>query len=811
MSKFIGESISQDVIKQIEIREKTLGRDPEFVEYYYRYRASNSAWIRVTSGVDIVDENGTPNSNAAKNFILSGGILKWDGGKFIRNSDFLSEDNDSRYKNNELYGIRPEPGITSFSIQHKNALGTIREATIEFKVFTLEDMEKAENLFLRPGYTAICEWGNAGYVSNSGDFEDVTSTKKYAGLFGNDLKSVEDSLEENKINSSFNYDAFIGFITNFSWSYQPDGSFNCSIKVLSKGTILESLKIDTGNDSSTTLNASRIEEKYYSLSKPTTQQEDDEKPEITSSTNSELTQRRSLLDFFCFSVEDLFLGNRDRQGVLDYDTFNAITYSIKKKRLNTSSKEKNPLVQILKEEGITEQEFKVFGFNGRRSGTDKTIKSNKHRYISLRTFLALINASFISTIDKTFPKFSINYEDYKEYTTTDNHFSYDPSLVLLPKLPVDPKFQRTIKINKTRASNNLNFANIKVGTEEKFIFPQVFLNNTSENIISSVGETNKKSILNIFISTKLISTCLNRSFSPENIDTNTLFNFIKSVLKEINEVLGGINNLDVHYDDTNNRYTIVDRKQVNVNLKPDEIQIINFTGTNNTVVSLEQETKLSAELTSQLAISANPSNNSSISGNINFSFYNQGKIDRFKKDEFLREQQLEREQQPDFIGPTQGPVRTYGGFTEEELESAALKIEKEKQFLNNIYNAYMQFNNGEFNPLDTRSIYNRKLFDEIRGEVLSRTGDESDLQNGPIAFIPFPLTIKIDGISGLKIGQVFKLGDSNNLSPVLPSIYNRIAFIITGLNSSIEDGKWYTNIVALTYNLPKRKLNTSGD
>ena len=650
-------------------------------------------------------------------------------------------------------------------------------------------MEKAENLFLRPGYTAICEWGNAGYVNNKGDFIDVTSTENYGLLFKNDLKEVEKSLEQNRINSSFNYDAFIGFITNFSWSYQPDGSFNCSIKVLSKGTILESLKIDTGSDSSTTLNASRIEERFYTIEKP--EEQNDNSSEATSSTDSELNQRRSLLDFFCFSTEARAINNENEfGGIIDYNNFKVF--------LLGSGREDSPLIEILKAEGITEEEFKVFGFDANLKSPLES-RLNKYRYISLRTFLALVNASFISTDDETFPKFSIDYNDYKEYTTIDDHFSFDPSLVLLPKLPTSVRFNKKISTirkefreDSSIASRILVKSTTRVKNDNSLIpFTQVFINDTSENIINSIGETSDKNILNIFISTKLITTCLNRSFSSENIDTNTLFNFMKTVLTQINELLGGITQLDIHYDDFENKLTIVDRKQVGINLKPEEVQLINFTGIKNTVLSLEQETKLSAELTSQLAISANPNSTSSASGNINFSFYNQGKIDRFKKIDPPPTEEEERSQL----------VQKFLKARERGIK----KQEKLENFVKNIFRAYMLFNNSVVS-IGNNSVYDSKLFDKIRGEALSRVGDEADAINGPLAFIPFPLTIKIDGISGLKIGQVFKLGDSNNLSPVLPSIYNRIAFIITGLNSSIENGKWYTNIVALTYNLPSKRI-----
>ena len=128
MSKFLGETIDKGVIDQIITRQNVKGRAPDYVENYLKYQASNNAWVRVISGVNV---NGT--SDDAKNFILSGGALKWDGKKFVKNNKFNSTQagDNSRYGFNDSYGVRPEPGLTSFSIKHRGRFGTIREATLE--------------------------------------------------------------------------------------------------------------------------------------------------------------------------------------------------------------------------------------------------------------------------------------------------------------------------------------------------------------------------------------------------------------------------------------------------------------------------------------------------------------------------------------------------------------------------------------------------------------------------------------------------------------------------------------------------------
>ena len=42
-----------------------------------------------------------------------------------------------------------------------------------------------------------------------------------------------------------NYDGMYGKITNFTWSFNDDGSYDIELKLISHGDIIESLKLNT--------------------------------------------------------------------------------------------------------------------------------------------------------------------------------------------------------------------------------------------------------------------------------------------------------------------------------------------------------------------------------------------------------------------------------------------------------------------------------------------------------------------------------------------------------------------------------------
>ena len=147
--------------------------------------------------------------------------------------------------------------------------------------------------------------------------------------------------------------------------------------------------------------------------------------------------------------------------------------------------------------------------------------------------------------------------------------------------------------------------------------------------------------------------------------------------------------------------------------------------------------------------------------------------------------------------------------TEYASEEEADKREKREKFFLNLFQAYTKFNNEKFFDLRTKGVYNEKKFDKLKGEKISRTKealakDHKVKKEAPANIIPIELSITLNGISGLVVGQVFRL-DGN----FLPDIYKDTGFIITSLDATIENDKWFTTIKAQTFMLNRRDISTS--
>ena len=70
----------------------------------------------------------------------------------------------------EELGYRPMPGLTAVNIETTGRLGSLRLATINFKVWNMHQLNAVEALYFRLGYSMILEWGHTQYYKNDGTF-----------------------------------------------------------------------------------------------------------------------------------------------------------------------------------------------------------------------------------------------------------------------------------------------------------------------------------------------------------------------------------------------------------------------------------------------------------------------------------------------------------------------------------------------------------------------------------------------------------------------------------------------------------------
>jgi hypothetical protein len=146
-------------------------------------------------------------------------------------------------------GFQPTPGIIDVSIDCVNR-GSIRKATVTLKAYNRYQFSIIEMLYLRLGYTMMLEWGWDKYAIEEGGNYIIKDTEttiiedlwfKNIGYTQSDMIAAIETYRERH---NGNYDGFFGKVNNFTWNFNPDGSYDITINLITVGDVVESLKVN---------------------------------------------------------------------------------------------------------------------------------------------------------------------------------------------------------------------------------------------------------------------------------------------------------------------------------------------------------------------------------------------------------------------------------------------------------------------------------------------------------------------------------------------------------------------------------------
>lgn len=271
LSNVIGAPFQQYVLDQLYIRAAKNSTDPRNSEDVL-FLANKSAWVRLISSVNItVSDNQNPKSledfyeklelpksiytkpeDLAKNWILEAGTSK-DRGQGVQLRSGLGLDGAYGLGGTNELGYRPLPGLTNVQIETVGTLGSLRQATINFKVWNMNQLNIVEALYFRLGYSMLLEWGHTQYYVNSTTNSTLnglfTIASNTYGLDNPFAEGTNKTLVQQRISSkarelSGNYDGMLGIVSNFNWSFNQEGGYDCYVKLIGLGSIIDSLRIN---------------------------------------------------------------------------------------------------------------------------------------------------------------------------------------------------------------------------------------------------------------------------------------------------------------------------------------------------------------------------------------------------------------------------------------------------------------------------------------------------------------------------------------------------------------------------------------
>lgn len=224
VEKVIGGPLNREVIAQLNQRSKVYSKELRS-DKDLEYMNSKTGWVKLSSGVNVGKSDAL-----ARKYVLIGGTLGREG----TNTYSLFD---------QGLGYRPMPGITEVQISSVNRFGLLKEATVRYNCWDVSQLEELERLFMRPGFTVLLEWGHSIQLKSNGSYD---ATPQTVGSFFEkevDKQTIYSEIENLKKSSNQNYDAILGFVKNFSWSYRPDGGYDCTTSIISIGELVESMQI----------------------------------------------------------------------------------------------------------------------------------------------------------------------------------------------------------------------------------------------------------------------------------------------------------------------------------------------------------------------------------------------------------------------------------------------------------------------------------------------------------------------------------------------------------------------------------------
>lgn len=781
------------------------------------------------------------NVNLAKNFILQGGSLSLeetvdDKGKITSSTVKLHK---GLNYNNELFngaygwggvserGYVPMPGIESAQSTYYNN-GALSKATINIKCYSKAQFQLLDALYLRPGYTLLLEFGWSTFLDNNGDLQTFDGFKSKPldfllnpGTFPGPKNQFQmlNLISQERAKYSGNYEAIYGKITNFKWSFSTDGSYSCEVSLIGMGNIIESLKLnvtdpkkDNQSNKNSDVKADTTFQQFINnyvgenIGAYIEIAESDEEPLRTGNIPQSLkykflntfknpsggydlnaaSTKQEILDYLRPKYNELVeaekevtIQNNNNDPLIAYkdDTkLNKTFYNISQNIQGRFKGDAGGL--FLTQKGITNGAFVLDNtYTGKKNlgGSEKVEKSV---FIKFATLLKIIeeNCNLFSTKGEggrtPLVKFDFNYANMKN----DQNFMF----ICPPNISTNP--------NKCLVAYN-RMAIKGVVTYDNDIIRDTPLNKVLRSGQDFLVDNNPYvgRLGNVLINLRFASEAI--ATSPKDEDgAISVLTYVKTILRGINESMGNLNSFFVTLDENEGVIKIYDEtpKPNLVEAIPENFTKINIFGVKQDQGSFITNIGLDAEIpqnfATMIAIGAQSSGNNLMGNSVSFSNYNKGLVDRIIPEKIDYDTANKKEDEPSPLEKAK-TIKVEKLFKSKDDGNLPIKMMYKfggtKEGSN--YDKY-NFSSEVSNDLSENYTTYIKLIHGILAE--------SNKVPSPF-FLPFNLNLEMEGLSGIKLFEKFRITDD-----ILPPSYEKdgVDIIVKAINHNIDIQKWSTTI-----------------
>ena len=786
----LGEAFDDYVKKQVDVRQKTLGKVKNLTDDELKALSVKAPFLRLASSVlltrnypddgslipenvlDLLMDQGYPEQliieeQLKKNFILQGGATG------LKNEESLLPLRFGLNTNNELYsgaygwgglterGFVPMPGLTGAAVQYYNN-GAFSKAVINIKAYNRSQLQLIDVLYMRPGYTVLLEWGWSCYLNNESEFvtpdgwrtkpldyvlDPVTSDNNQFHM----AKIIQDEREKH----FGNYDACYGKVSKFSWQFNRDGSYDIIINVIGMGSVLESLKVNISNPKSKDKSTSNVDD-----------ENSDNKNLEPLAANKDKTALNKALWEASQIARSRLKGMTPR------------THALRLKKVLTKEQQKY-------KQGFTLSDFEIKkGLMGvpavatdQAGTTDTGLGKGQASYIKFGAFLCLLETLtniYVKKGDTVSPMitFDFNYKDLENDENLMFHcpsqFSANPAVCLVPYVGVN--------ISELEAKCEMPNCEINKKIKDSGYF--------TDNVFLA-------RLANVYVNMNFLATQIQDSDPDSGDGSVSVMRLLNNTLRGISEALGSQNNFRVMMDDDTQQVRIYDETPQKFDVTPknadgepakmdvNDYTTINVYGVNTkeTQGSFVKDINLNSELSNNFAtlitVGAQVRGSELNANSTAFSRYSAGLVDA--------------------VLPTK---QSYASVESEKNEKTPIE-EARDNFNNNIHNkqgaAHGGFPNSAFQTIygwydfTTSVVSSMQNHLQQQMEIIVGILCEGKKEIDSPFFLPFNLSLTLDGISGIKIYQKFYMTDH-----IMPPSYNKanIDLVVKAVNHSISPTTW---------------------
>ena len=867
MGNIVGLNMDQWAVDQIRLRQTLLGTkrtlqgDSASVLVWMN---NSTSWIRACSPISISTEKSKKltgeefkyaGRELAKNFVLFNGTV---GLSNISNTEFtpiqkagvtnnLSVINDFAYGFGGIdQGIVPMPGINSLRINTLTR-GSLRKAELKIKAFNKKQFDIIDSLYMRPGFTILLEWGHTLYFKGTVERPQYTkadfNTKPFKNFFsslGTTQDQILNDIREERGTTSGNYDGFYGKISNFSWTYNIDGTYDITISAISIGDVIESLNLNRVELSS--VNTPKIPIVKSSTSNvSTTPTNPGSVPQNQAGSAPYILKTKNGTPVYFSST------NRDVLGYIEFYTqLSKVDINTAKEAASTHNRNNNinggvaltlkdPTITTPPEEPIVgdliadknRSDFNKFIYNiyntlqANLKKSAKKVKSSTNSKNTISTFASKLlendwywgGENQILGIQTSIQQQQTN--EFGENASTVTRLSKNYPYLYIKLGTLFQYIQNNLLIYNTKDGTSKGVPYINFELDENnycFTFPFQFSSNpgvcaipfstakSNSTITTEIEDTYWNEILGnsfntsspyvgnlyqIHININHIASLL-KSCSVNN--SLPLLKFLETLMKDIQVALGSINNFTVSYDHDTNRIKIYD----DIPLNEEFIKSKNFnngrseTANFNIVSSKDLGNGLfEGSFIRNINLTTTISNN--LATTISIGAQSRTKSDIINATGFMNfNDGLEDSIIPNKISATSNEANQENlDKVAKDIVNGYISLKKPGGIIQAFYNQAKTISSEMINSQQTvaSSVFRYYISEySLTGKTPTQP------------FIPFDLGLEMDGFSGPRIYEKFTI-TSEILPPGYPETLN---FVIKGLNHNITDSGWTTSIESLT-------------